>query len=103
MHADSGRERVVAFAPAGLALARGERREKRIEARVAGVLPVELLVRALEVAARAQKLPFRFGREGDVNRGGAAAPAHVRERISEMRAHGIRSEEHTSELQSLRH
>src|SRR5262249_38963199 len=28
--------------------------------------------------------------EGDVNRGGAAAPAHVRERIGEMRAHGIR-------------
>src|SRR5262249_19476127 len=30
------------------------------------------------------------GREGDVNRGGAAAPAHISERIGEVRAHGIR-------------
>ena len=89
MHADAGRERVRAFAPDGLALARGERRQERIEAGVAGVLPMELLVRALEVAARAQQVPFRLGREGDVNRRGASAPADIGERVGKMRAHRV--------------
>ena len=89
MHADPGRERVRPLATDGLSLAGGERRKKRLEARVTGVLPVELLVRTLEVAACAEEFPFRFGREGDVNRGAAGTPTHVRERIGEMRAHGI--------------
>src|SRR5205807_5105963 len=89
MHADPGRERVRPLATDGLSLAGGERRKKRVEARVTGVLPVELLVRTLEVAAGAEEFPFRFGREGDVNRGGAGTPTHVRERIGEMCAHGI--------------
>src|SRR5262249_59564630 len=62
MHADAGRERVRAFASDGFALARGERRQERIEGGVAGILPMELLVRALEVAARGEQIPFRFGR-----------------------------------------
>ena len=89
MHTDPRRQRVRPLATDGLSLAGGERRKKRLEARVTGVLPVELLVRTLEVAACAEEFPFRFGREGDVNRGAAGTPTHVRERIGEMRAHGI--------------
>src|SRR5262249_34546236 len=66
--ADAGRERVRAFAPDGFALARGERRQERIEGGVAGILPMELLVRALEVAARGEQIPFWLGGEGDVDR-----------------------------------
>ena len=50
---------------------------------------MELLMGAFEEAARAQELPFRLGREGDVNRGRAAAPADIGKRIGEMRAHGL--------------
>src|SRR5262249_60776492 len=78
-----------AFAPNGFSLARGERSQERVEGRVAGVLPMELLVRALEIAARAEQVPFRLGREGDVNRRGAGAPADIGERVGEMRAHGV--------------
>src|SRR5262245_17784076 len=68
MHADAVGERILALAPDGLALAGGERGEEVVEGRVAGVLPMKLLVRALEVAALAEQLPFRLGREGDVHR-----------------------------------
>src|SRR5215467_1835068 len=64
MHGDSIRQRIVALAPDGLAFAGGERSEKVLESSVARVLPVELAVRALEIAMRAEKLPFRLGREG---------------------------------------
>ena len=60
MHADAGGERVRALAANGLALARGERGQERIERVVAGILPMELLVGALEEAALAQQLPFRL-------------------------------------------
>ena len=56
-----------ALAPDGLALARGERGEEIVEGCVARVLPVELLVGALQEAALAEQAPFVFGEEGDVH------------------------------------
>src|SRR5262245_5045570 len=93
MHADAGGERILALAPDGLALTRGERRQERVERVVAGILPVELLVGALEEAAAPEQLPFRLGREGDVHRGRMRAPADVDQRIRERRTHrlGLRS------------
>ena len=67
VHADAVRERVLAFAADGLALARRERGEEILERRVAGVLPVELLIVALKEAEFAEKAPFRLGRKGDVH------------------------------------
>ena len=52
VHGDAGRERVAPLAPDGLALARRERLEERVEARVAVVLPMELLVGAMQEAVR---------------------------------------------------
>src|SRR6476646_465629 len=93
MNANSRRERLGALAADVLSLARGQRREELIEARIAGVLPMELLVGTLEEAARAQELPLRRGGERDVYGGGAGAPADIDERIGEMRAHrlGVRA------------
>ena len=68
---------------------RRERREERVEAVIGGVFPMELLVGAFEEAARAQKLPFQLGREGDVNRRRAAAPAEIGERVGEVGTHGL--------------
>src|SRR5437763_11796581 len=65
---DAGCQRVLAFAPDGLALARGERAEEILERAVALVLPVELLIGALEEAALAEQAPFFGGRERDVDR-----------------------------------
>ena len=82
-------ERVRALAADGLALARGERGEEGVEGVIAGVLPMELLVGALQVAARAEQPPFRLGQEGDVDRGGVGALADVDQRVGERRAHGV--------------
>ena len=51
-----------------LALARRQRAEEIVERRVAAVLPVELLVGALEEAVPAEQVPFGFRRERDVHR-----------------------------------
>jgi hypothetical protein len=61
---------VLALAADHLALARGQRAEEGVERRVAGVLPVELAMGALEIAARAEQLPLRLGREGHMDGGG---------------------------------
>ena len=54
---------------------------------IAVVVPVKLLVVALQEAVLGQKLPFGFAREGDVNRGGLgrAAQRHqpARQRIAD--------------------
>ena len=77
MHADAVRQRVLAFAADGLALARRERGEEIVERRVAGVLPVELLVVALQESEFAEKAEFRLGRKGDVNAGCVVDPAEL--------------------------
>ena len=68
-------ERLAPFALDRLAVARIEGGEEIVETAVALVVPVELLVVALQEAVLGQKLPFGFARKGDVNRrrvGGAA-------------------------------
>ena len=59
-------ERLAAFFADRLALARGEARQKIVEARIAFVPPVELLIGALEQIHLAGKLPFVAGGEGDM-------------------------------------
>ena len=77
MHADAVGERVVALAADGLALARRERGEEIVEARVAGILPVELLVGALQESEFAEEAEFRLGREGHVNARGVVDAAKL--------------------------
>ena len=67
MHGYIVGKRVAPLAADGLALARGQRGEEIIEVAIAGICPVELLVGALEKALLAEELPFRLGRESDVN------------------------------------
>ena len=70
MHGDAVGQRVVALAADGLALARGERGEEIVEAPVAGIFPVELLVGALQESEFAEEAEFRLGGESHVNAGG---------------------------------
>ena len=48
-----------AFAPDGLALARGQRGEEIVEVVIAGILPMELPVGALQIAALAEQAAIR--------------------------------------------
>ena len=59
---------VAAFAPDRLAVTRVEGGEEVLEAAIALVVPVKLLVVALQEAVAGQKLPFGFARKGDVSR-----------------------------------
>jgi len=68
VHFDTGAKRLFAFAPDGLALARGESAEKIVEGGIVVVLPMKLLVGPLQKAALAKRGPFRFGQEGDMRR-----------------------------------
>ncbi len=61
-------KRLAAFLPDRLPLARGERRKEILEAPIALVPPVELLVGPLEEADVAGELPFLAREEGDVQR-----------------------------------
>src|SRR6185437_14040926 len=79
VHLDAVLERLFAFAPDGLALARRERAEEVIEAAIAGILPVELLVGALQEAELAEETVFGFGRECDVHARGAVDAAKLDE------------------------
>ena len=63
-------ERLAPFAPDRLAVTRVEGGEKILETAVALVVPVKLLVVALQEAVGGQKLPFGFARKRDVNRRG---------------------------------
>jgi hypothetical protein len=49
-----------------LALARGERGQEIVEGGVARIVPVELLVGALEEVAGSEPVPLVFAQEGDV-------------------------------------
>ena len=84
-HLDAGRQRLLALAADGLALARGERGQEVVEAGIAGILPMELLVGALQEAALAERAPFRLGQEGDVGRGQLAGGGDLDQRIGERR------------------
>ena len=90
VHADAVGQCVVALAADGLALARGERGEEVVERRVAGVLPVELLVGALQETEFAEETKFRLGGEGDVDAGGAVDAAQLNQAGGERLAHVIR-------------
>ena len=68
---DAVRQRVAALAPDRLALARGERGEKILEAPVAVVEPVELLVVAAQKALRVEGVEIVLLQERGVDRGGA--------------------------------
>src|SRR3990170_4594905 len=61
-------ERLAAFLPDRLPLARGERCKEILEARIALVQPMELLVGPLEEADVAGVLPFLAREEGDMQR-----------------------------------
>ena len=81
-------QRVAPLAPDGLALARRRAPPRKcVEGRVAGVLPVELLVGALQEAVLAEELPFGLGQEGDVDRGGLVPPAELDQAGGEAGAH----------------
>ena len=68
---DAVLERLAALFADRLALARGEAREKVVEAPIVFILPMELLVGALEQTHLAGKLPFVARGEGDMQRGNA--------------------------------
>ena len=67
----------MALAADGLALACRERRKEFIERGIAGILPVELLVGALQETEFAEEAKFRLGGEGDMDTGGAVDAAQV--------------------------
>ena len=72
MHFNPALQRFASLALDRLAFARGERVEEVVEGRVVRVLPMELLIVALEVAELAEKPPFVFRCERDMHRGGVA-------------------------------
>src|SRR5207244_13259586 len=67
LHLDAGRERLAPLALDRLALARRERAEEVVESRVVRILPVELLVVALEETKLAEHAPFALRGEGPVH------------------------------------
>ncbi len=64
---DAVRHRVAPLALDRLAVARIERGEEIVETGVTLVVPVELLVGALQETVFGEELPFRLAREGDVS------------------------------------
>src|SRR6476646_5843337 len=82
---DAGGQRLAPLLTHGLTLARGERAEKFVEARIALVLPVELLIGAFEEAEFAAELPFLLGEKGDVQAGDAEPGADLHSRLEQER------------------
>ena len=70
-----------------LRLREAKRAEEVVEAGVAGILPMELLVGALQEAALAERAPFRLGQEGDVRRRQLARGGDLDQGIGEAAAH----------------
>ncbi len=70
---DAAAQGLAALLAHRLALARGELAEEIVELRVALVVPVELLIGALQEALRPQRRPLVLGQEGEVQRGDAEA------------------------------
>ena len=77
LHLDAVLERAGALAPDRLALARRERREEIVEGRVAGILPMELLVVALQEAVRAEQVPFGLGAKVTCTEEASRMPAEL--------------------------
>ncbi len=77
MHADAVLQRLAALPLDGLALARRQRLEEGVEAGVAGVLPVELLVGAPQEALLGEVAALRLRHEGDVDGGRLLPPAQL--------------------------
>ena len=79
MHADAVRQGVMALTPDGLALACGERAEEFVESCKAAILPVKLLVSALQIAKFAEEAELRFRCKGHMHAGCAANLANFDE------------------------
>src|ERR1700730_809813 len=88
--ADSGGKRIIAFTPDSFALARGQRRKKVVEAGIARIFPMELLMRALEIAARAEELPFAVRWKCHMHGRGIASSADIGQGIRKRCAHALR-------------
>ncbi len=67
VNGDAVGQRIAAFAADGLAVPRGQCREKILECRVAVIVPVELLVGSLQESRFGEAGPFLLPREGDVH------------------------------------
>ena len=87
---DAGADGLLALAADGLAFPGIKRGEEILERGVARVLPVELLVGALEVATRAEQVPFLLGQEGHVRRGEAVRLGDLGQRVAQRAAHALR-------------
>src|ERR1700722_19891267 len=77
MYGDAVGQGIAPFAADGLALARRKRGEEIVECGVAGILPVKLLVGALQKSVFAEEFELRFGGEGNVNAGSLVEPAEL--------------------------
>ncbi len=86
-----------------LALARGEAAEEVVEAGVAFVVPMELLVVTLQESALAERAPFRLGEEGDVRRGQVAGGGDLDEGIRQSAADGLRQRSRAGEQAGAGH
>ena len=95
---DAAAQRLAPLFADRLALARGERARKSSKLAIAFVLPMELLVGALEETQLAGKLPFVARGEGDMQRGHAEPVGDLRGglRTAEPRARGDRRRHGTS-------
>ena len=89
VHGDAGGQRVAPLALDGLALAGRQRLEERVEGGVAVVLPMELLVGAMQEAVADQRLAFRLRQEGEMDRGGLALAAEFEQAGDQPAAHPV--------------
>ena len=92
-------QRVAPLALDRLAMARIEGGEEIVEGAVALIVPVELLVGALQEAMFGEKFPFGFAGKGDVNRGGLGGLAQ-RHQPARQRASAMRSRSTPSRISS---
>src|SRR2546423_11716554 len=82
---DSSGSGLAPFTLDRLAVARVQRGQEIVKSRVAFMVPVKLLVVALQEAVRPQKLRFRLAGEGDVHGGGIG---RIAERLQAARERG---------------
>jgi hypothetical protein len=87
--ADSVCARLAAFAADELALARGEGVEEILERGIAGILPMELLVGALQKTLRGQRPAILALQEGGVHPGGLPLLAQGDQPLRQRRAHRL--------------
>src|SRR5215469_7322895 len=79
MHADAAGQSVMTLTANGFALACGERAEEFVESCKAAILPVKLLVGALQITKLAEEAGLRFRCKGHMHAGCAANLANFDE------------------------